>query len=181
VRTLREIVLLFFVVLIFISIGYGRDANIFAAEKILVFSTWEGFEADKCASIWLIKRFIDRNAVIKFFPRGEAIKEGIPFDTPEAKFRRYHNMSTFESLLKHYNMQDPKLIYVGKIIHDIEINIWEKKRMPETHQMQEDMHNIILGSKGNDAVIEKSCRYFDLFYKNLEISGKQKSSPTFIN
>ena len=99
-RTLKEIVLLFFVVLLFISIAYGRHANIFAAEKMLIFSTWEGFEADKCASIWLIKRFIDKNAVINFFPKGEIVKEGIPFDTPDAKFRRYHNMSTFESLLR---------------------------------------------------------------------------------
>jgi hypothetical protein len=167
VKTLKEIVLLFFVVLLFISIAYGRHSNIFAAEKMLVFSTWEGFEADKCASIWLIKRFIDRNAMLKFFPKGEAIKEGIPFDTPEAKFRRYHNTSTFESLLRGYNLQDPKLIYVGKIIHDIEVNIWQKKVMAGTYKVQEQIDNIITNSKNNNEVIERSCKYFDSLYKEV--------------
>jgi len=167
VKTLKEIVLLLFVVLLFISIAHGRHSNIFAAEKMLVFSTWEGFEADKCASIWLIKRFIDRNAMLKVFTKGEAIKEGIPFDTPEAKFRRYHNMSTFESLLRGYNLQDPKLIYVGKIIHDIEVNIWQKKVMAETYEVQEQIRNIITNSKNNDEVIERSCKYFDSLYKEV--------------
>ena len=39
-----------------------------AEEKGLIFSTQEGFEVDKCASIRLIKRFIDENGVIKFSP-----------------------------------------------------------------------------------------------------------------
>ncbi|MBW2738354.1 MAG: chromate resistance protein [Deltaproteobacteria bacterium] len=52
------------------------------------------------------------------FPRGEIIKEGIAFDTPDAIFKRYYNMSTFKFMLKHYRLRDPKLI------HDIEVNIW---------------------------------------------------------
>ena len=166
-KTLKEIALLFFIVLLLISIADKRYSNTFAAEKILVFSTWEDFEADKCASIWLIKRFIDRNAILKFFPKGEAIKEGIPFDTPEAKFRRYHNMSTFESLLRGYNLQDPKLIYVGRIIHDIEVNIWQRKVMVETYEVQEQIDSIIRKSKNNNEVIEKSCNYFDSLYNEV--------------
>ena len=146
-------------------VGRGRPADILAAQKGLIFSTWEGFEVDKCASIWLIKRFIDENAVIGFFPKGEAIKEGIPFDTPDAKFRRYHNMSTFESLLKHYKLKDPKLIYIGKIVHDIEVNIWERKVFDETRHVQDAVNRIIRNSKNSDEVIEKSCKYFDSLYK----------------
>ena len=120
---------------------------------------------DKCASIWLIKRFIDENAVIKFFPRGKIIKEGIPFDTPDAIFRRYHNMSTFESLLKHYKPHDPKLIYIGRIIHDIEVNIWEKKVVKETLIVQDAVNKIIWNVKDRNEVIQKSCIYFDLLYQ----------------
>jgi hypothetical protein len=143
----------------------GKPYDLLAEQKTLVFSTWEGFEADKCASIWLIKRFIDKNAIIKFFPKDEIINEGIPFDTPDAKLRRYHNMTTFESFLKHYNLQEPKLNFIGKIIYDIEINIWEKKVFPETHKVQDEINKIILNSKNSDEVIKKSCNYFDLLYK----------------
>jgi len=91
------------------SFGGENSLDMPEKEKTLIFSTWEGFEADKCASIWLIKRFIDKNAKIKFFPKGSIITEGIPFDVPEAKLRRYHNMSTFESILKYYNLKDQNL------------------------------------------------------------------------
>ena len=166
-KTLKRIYLyLLFFLPLFIFINCGITRHGLSEQKVLVFSTWEGFEADKCASIWLIKRFIDKNAVIKFFPKGESVKEGIPFDTPDAKFRRYHNMSAFESLLKHYNLQDPKLIYIGKIIHDIEVNIWEKKVFPETHKVQDEINKIILNSRNNGEVIEKSSIYFDLLYAN---------------
>jgi len=91
------------------------------------FSTWDVFETDKCASIWLIKRFIDPKAEIRFFPHGTSITEGISFDTPEAKFRRYATKSTYETLLEHYDLKDPRLKYIGRIIHDIEVNVWEKR------------------------------------------------------
>lgn len=150
---------------LYILMSYGRPASILAEEKGLVFSTWEGFEVDKCASIWLIKRFIDKNGAIKFFLKGEFINEGIPFDTPDAKFRRYHNMSTFESLLKHYRLKDQRLIYIGKIIHDIEVNTWERKIFEETRTVQEAVDQIIRNSKNSDEVVEKSCKYFDLLYR----------------
>lgn len=130
-----------------------------------MFSTWEGFETDKCASIWLIKMFVDKNAEIRFFPKGSKITEGILFDVPEAKFRRYHNMSTYESILKYYKLKDPKLIFIGKIIYDIEINVWEKKVFKETPSVQQAILSIIDQSGSPAKVIEKTCRYFDRFYE----------------
>jgi len=102
-RKIYRIVLLaicsVFLFLIVLGVRYvsAEDTPHKAAGQI--FSTWEVFEPDKCASIWLIQRFIDKGAVIKFFPRGEMITEGIPFDVPDAKFRRYAQMSTFESII----------------------------------------------------------------------------------
>jgi hypothetical protein len=146
-------------------IAYGMPPLALAEEKGLIFSTWEGFEVDKCASIWLIKRFIDKKARIRFVPKGDIIKEGIPFDTPDAAFRRYHNISAFESLLKHYKLKDPKLIYVGKIIHDIEVNIWEKKVLKETLIVQDAVNKIIWNTKDRNEVIQKSGNYFDSLYQ----------------
>lgn len=136
-------------------------------EKALVFSTWEGFEVDKCASIWLIKRFVHKDAVIKFYPRGATVKEGIPFDTPDAKFRRYHNMSTYETLLHHYELKNPKLIYIGKIVHDIEVNVWEEKVLKETPMVEDAVNRIISGSTDNREIIEKSIKFFDSLFEKI--------------
>lgn len=163
----------FIFVFLYMLIAYGMPPTTLAEQNGLVFSTWEGFEVDKCASIWLIKRFIDKKAQIKIFPKGEIIKEGIPFDTPDAAFRRYHNMSTFESLLKHYKLKDPKLIYIGRIIHDIEINIWEKKVLKETLIVQDAVNKIIWNAKSRHEVIQKSCKYFDSLYQRAVTKSEE--------
>jgi hypothetical protein len=129
-----------------------------------VFSTWEGFEADKCASFWLIKRFVDKDAVFRFFPTGETLKIGTPFDTPDAELRRYHNRSTFQTILARYQLKDPKLLYIARIVHDIEINVWDKKAMPETKSVQEMVNGIIRNARSNEEVIAKSIELFDALY-----------------
>ena len=132
------------------------------------FSTWEGFEPDKCASIWLIKRFINKDAEFRFFPKGEFIKEGIPFDTPDARLRRYHDRSTYESIIDEYKIKDPAAIRIGRIIHDIEINIWEKKLYKESLEVAEKIMHIIQNSKNNTEIIQKSNAYFDSLYKDVK-------------
>jgi hypothetical protein len=164
--------LLVIMCLLIMSVNFSVRGH--AAEKICdkqIFSTWEGFEPDKCASIWLIQRFVSPKAVIKFYPKSDIIKEGIPFDTPNAKLRRYVNKSTFESLLHHYKLADPKLIHIGKIIHDIEINIWERKLMPETFTVI-DFINSLLGETTDDQqIIKKGNAFFDDLYQKLDIPG----------
>ena len=141
---------------------------VFCENLPAVFSTWEGFEVDKCASIWLIKRFINKNAEIKFFPKGTIVTEGVPFDTPDAKLRRYHNISTFEAILNQYQLNDPKLVYIGKIIHDIEINIWDKKKLSQTILVQEAIVKIIQAKKDSEIIINESCDYFNSLYQELK-------------
>ena len=132
-----------------------------------VFSTWDNFEVDKCASIWLIKRFIAPDAEIRFFPHGKKITSGIPFDIPDAKFRRYATKSTYEILLEHYRLSSPKLKYIGRIIHDIEINTWGRKAYVESTKVLEDIRQIITKNKENyRAILEKSIKYFDRLYDN---------------
>ncbi len=132
-----------------------------------IYSTCDVIEMDTCASAWLIKRFVDKEAVFKFYPKEEFIEEGTPFDTPDAEFRRTHNMSTFETILQKYNIKDPKLIKIGKIIHDIEINYWAGKLEPESEKINRDILNIIKNSKIPEESFKKSFTYFDNLYFSL--------------
>jgi hypothetical protein len=53
---------------------------------------------------------------------------------------------------------------MGKIIHDIEVNVWERKLMPETYLVKEQVNTIISNSIGNTEIIEKSVKYFNALY-----------------
>ena len=76
-------------------------------------------------------------------------------------------MSTYESLLRHYKITDPKLIYIGKIIHDIEVNVWEKKVFKESWGIQDTVNRIIMNASDNRDVIERSIVYFDKLCKSI--------------
>ncbi|RLC00703.1 MAG: hypothetical protein DRI57_31980 [Deltaproteobacteria bacterium] len=132
-----------------------------------VYATWENMEIDKCASAWLIRRFINKNAVFKFFPKGELITEGIPFDVPQAEIRRYHNMAAFEYLVKKHKISDPALRKIGEIIHDIEINYWGKKKQEESRKTDETIREIIKTSETPEESLRRSFAVFDSLYSRL--------------
>ena len=72
--------------------------------------------------------------------------------------------------MDHYKLNDPKLIYIGKIIHDIEINIWERKIMKETFRVQDTIIKIINENKDSVSIIKEGNRFFDNIYNELEVS-----------
>ncbi len=164
-RCIAGAVLCFFTV--FMHEGYCQKGNqAVSAESETVFSTWDRFEIDKLASIWLLKRFVVGKGVqIYLYSPGTVKMKGTPFDVPYARLRRYQNASTFETILKHYNIHDSRLEYIGQIIHDIEINIWQEKRMAQTHTVQQAVADIIENGKSKDEKIDMSCKYFDELYK----------------
>jgi hypothetical protein len=132
-----------------------------------IFSTWEGFEADKLASIWLIQRFISPDAEIQLYPVGKKPEQGIQFDTPYSEISRQFNRSTFVSLLEHYQIADPILNNIAKLIHDIEINLWEKKLYKKTTEMHIFFMDLLSQPLENDVIIQKAVQYFDRLYEDL--------------
>ncbi len=128
--------------------------------------TWQGLEPDKLASLWLIKRFIDQEAEFKLISKGSEIRGGIPFDVPSSRFKRTHTQSTFESILQDMELHDGKLISIGGIIHDIEINTWQTKKIEKTYTVQDDLRKIVDKEKNEQEAILQAILYFDELYKN---------------
>jgi len=130
-----------------------------------IYITWQGLEPDKLASLWLIKRFVDQEAEFKLVPKGSLIKGGIPFDVPSATFKRSHTQSTFECVLQNQGLDDERLLFLGKIIHDIEINTWEKKKIEQTAAVQDTLWKIIDQEQDENRAIHLACQYFDKLYE----------------
>lgn len=134
-----------------------------------VYITWTSLEADKLASIWLIKRFIDEKAEFRFVENGTLVKNGAPFDTPDAEFRRYPNASCFESILRAYGIKDPALVKIGDITHDIEINYWQEKRFPESAVVADRVHAIIQNHPEDpEACLPGALAFFDELLREIQ-------------
>lgn len=155
------------ILLLMLLLGLAFLSAPTASVEKRVFATWDGFEADKLASIWLIKRFIAPDASIVIYRKGETIKDAIPFDTPHASITRRFNKSTFEGFLDHYRIRDPKLLNIGKLIHDTEINTWERKRFRRTRALEIRILDLMEKYKDHDELIAKACEYFDHLYATL--------------
>src|SRR5262252_9442058 len=88
--------------------------------------TWvtrEGVYADRIASAWLIRRFIDPEARFKFVSgKGYRPQEGeLRFDMFEAELTHEGDKCTFEELIERAGLNDSALRAIGEIIHDIDL------------------------------------------------------------
>lgn len=88
--------------------------------------TWvtrRGVHVDRMACVWLIRRFIDQNAIIRFVPgKGYVPNEGeLRFDMFEGEFTHEGDRCSFEVLLTRAGLSDPALQAIGEIVHDIDL------------------------------------------------------------
>jgi hypothetical protein len=85
---------------------------------------------DRVACPWLIMRFIDNEAEFLFVPKSQVDKVAeetgaIPFDAPGVELGHHEGGCSFESILLKYELKDPGLLRMAKIVHaaDVEADI----------------------------------------------------------
>ena len=82
--------------------------------------------AERVACPWLISRFIDNQAEFLFVPTSlieETVKNtgAIPFDVPGAELGHKDNRCSFESIIAKYELKEPGLLRLAKIVHAADI------------------------------------------------------------
>ncbi len=74
---------------------------------------------DRCASAWLIRRFIDSKARFVFAPEEQVPKESVPFDMfHDSGFGHRGDDCTFETLQTEFKIRDRRVKVISEIIHD---------------------------------------------------------------
>ncbi len=81
---------------------------------------------DRVACPWLITRFVDNQAEFLFVPRGEIEKVAketgaIPFDAAGVELGHHEGRCSFESILLKYDLKDPGLVRLAKIVHSADV------------------------------------------------------------
>jgi AraC-like DNA-binding protein len=82
--------------------------------------TRERPKIDRIACPWLIKRFIDKDAIFIYVPYDRVMpeaekQEAIPFDVPNVPFTHVSGYCTFDALIKEYKIED-KAIHTMAVI-----------------------------------------------------------------
>jgi hypothetical protein len=81
---------------------------------------------DRVACPWLIKRFVDNEAEFLFVPSSQVKKvasetSAIPFDAPDAELGHHEGRCSFESIMLKYELKDPALVRLAKIVHSADV------------------------------------------------------------
>ena len=142
------------------------EPNLVETLRNRVWVTRQGVYADRIASAWLIRRFIDPEARFKFVSgKGYRPQEGeLRFDMFEAEFTHEGDKCTFEVLLERAGLKDSALRAIAEIIHDIDLKD-EKFGRTEVAGIRTLLDGIRASTSDDARRIERGSEAFNDLYE----------------
>ena len=74
---------------------------------------------DRLACVWLIRRFVNPRAAVRYAATPEPDEVG--FDMPGARFGHHGNSCTFETMARAFGLDDPGIRAIAEIVHEIDL------------------------------------------------------------
>jgi hypothetical protein len=88
----------------------------------MIWATRTGVHIDRAACAWLIRRFVDPEATFVFVDDPTDVPaEATPFDMRGAELSHHGDDCTFETILKRYELADPVLWDIARIVHEADL------------------------------------------------------------
>ncbi len=83
--------------------------------------TRERPKIDRLACPWLIKKFVDKEAIFIYVPFNQVTDKAkelnaIPFDIPSVELTHYEDQCTFDCIIKKYKIKDPAVAIMSVIV-----------------------------------------------------------------
>jgi hypothetical protein len=116
--------------------------------------TRKNANVDRIACPWLIRKFVDKNPEFLYVAPEKVVKvakeEGaIPYDVKGVELGHVDGRCSFESIMKKYNLMDPALQYLAKIVHGADVAA-DVTIVPEAAGLQAIAHGFALVHGEND-------------------------------
>ena len=136
-------------------------------------ATRPGVHIDRTASAWLILRFIDPEAEFSFYPDVSEAPEGTKtFDMRGAEFSHEAGGCTFETLLRRYEIDDPRLQAIARIVHEADLED-ERFDAPEARGLDVVIRGLSQ-TLSDEETITVAARIYDGLY---EYFGGAEAKP----
>jgi hypothetical protein len=132
---------------------------------------------DRCASAWLIRRFIDPAATFAFADSPDAMaaqrRRVVPFDMYGVEFGHHGHACTFETLLSRFGITDPAAIWLGRIVHAIDLKT-DATGVPEAATIGTLIEGLRLVHRSDTVLLNRGADVIEALYQ----SHAEPSSPT---
>lgn len=131
------------------------------------YCTRQNVHVDRCASAWLIRRFVDPEAEFVFVEGPTPAPDTIPFDMHGVEWGHHEGRCSFETILLLNGLNDPVLHEIGRIIHgaDITADADETLESPGIDLLFRGMR---LVSASDQEAIERGYVVMDALYAALK-------------
>jgi hypothetical protein len=130
--------------------------------------TWvtrAGIHVDRIASAWLIRRFIDSRARLKFVDpdRYEHRRGELRFDMYEGEYTHVADACTFEVLQRRFAPKDRALKRIAELVHDLDVKD-DKFAREETRGFGQTIAAIAAAHRTDEARLERAAAVLDDLY-----------------
>jgi hypothetical protein len=133
-----------------------------------VWVTRRDIHVDRIACAWLIRRFIDPKAVLKFVPTKQYQPRANEFryDMQDGEFTHEGDNCSFETFLLRAGISDPALKAIAEIIHDIDLKDG-KFGHPQTPGIAHVIAGICRTQGDDEARVARGTELFDDIYEQF--------------
>jgi hypothetical protein len=132
---------------------------------------------DRLACGWLIRRFIDHEAIFKFVrgPQYAPQPGELRFDMFEGEFTHEGDRCTFEVMIQRRQLQDRALVSLAEIVHDIDLKD-NKYGRDETSGFNALLTGLVTSHPDDEQRLEEGMRLFENLYAYFQ-RRPGKSTP----
>jgi hypothetical protein len=130
--------------------------------------TRERPKTDRIACPWLIRNFIDRDAVFLYVPADEVLvvaerESAISFDAPDARYTHRDGLCSFEVLVEEYEIRDPAIARLARIVHGADV-AEDRDATPESRGLLAVAEGFHLLELDDHRQLELSMPVYDALY-----------------
>jgi hypothetical protein len=125
---------------------------------------------DRLSCIWLIRRFINPQAMVRYSPTPEPGE--VAFDMPHGEFTHRGHLCTFETMVHAFGLEDPSLQPMGEIIHEIDLRDGRYVH-PETAGIDAVLKGWLLAGLADPELEAHGVALFEGLYADLSRRNRQ--------
>jgi AraC-like DNA-binding protein len=145
--------------------------------------TREKPKIDRIASPWLLKNFVDKEAVFFFVPFEKVLEtseacKGTPFDIPGVEYTHYGEETTFDYILKKHGLKDPALKKLSVIVRGADTD--RPELAPEVAGLWAISAGLSYNIQDDHLLLETGFKIYDALYswvKYLDSVKHLENSP----
>jgi hypothetical protein len=120
---------------------------------------------DRAACAWLIRRFLDPDAAFVFVNDPDEVRDdATAFDMRGAELSHHGGECTFEVMLRRYDLDDPALWEMARIIHEADLED-ERFDAPEARGLDVVIRGLSMVCE-DEEMLELTSRLYDGLYEH---------------